>query len=318
MQDASSFLKKCREDRHGILENPADINKTGLIGIEFSAITTSVGSLEAKRTTTNPNFAGLLVYLLHEAGVKRGDSIAVGASASFPALIVAVLSASKAMGARPLVICSLGASQWGANDPDFHNLDMLECLWNGRIFESKPYAFSLGGDRDVGEDIENEIRDVLIKDIDGTGLFFLQEPDLKNNVKERMRIYKEAAGESGIKAFINIGGSYPNMGIDSSVLDVKPGLTRIKIIPSEAKRGVLQEMASHNIPVIHLLFIKGLAKQYGLSWDPVPLPQPGEGQFYDRLREGQTSFRILALLDVILVLVISIVLGRKTKIPLVS
>jgi hypothetical protein len=46
-------------------------------------------------------------------------------------------------------------------------------------------------------------------------------------------------------------------------------------LPLEEERGMLFEMAAHKIPVIHLLFVKGLVEQAGLPWDPIPLPEPG-------------------------------------------
>ena len=105
-----------------------DVNRTGLIGLGSSPITTSLGNLEAKRTTTNPDFAALVVMLLDQAGVRRGDAVAVGASGSFPALTVAALCAAESLGARALVIGSLGASEWGANDPRFDWLSLTRCL----------------------------------------------------------------------------------------------------------------------------------------------------------------------------------------------
>ena len=39
----------------------ADINRTGMIGLDYSFITTTVGNLEAKRTSTNPNMAAVVV-----------------------------------------------------------------------------------------------------------------------------------------------------------------------------------------------------------------------------------------------------------------
>jgi len=87
----------CREQKKVLPDAAADPNRTGLVGVETSPITTTLGNLEAKRTTTNPDFAGLLVRLLNEAGVKEGEAIAVGGSSSFPALLLAVLSAAKAM-----------------------------------------------------------------------------------------------------------------------------------------------------------------------------------------------------------------------------
>ena len=45
---------------------------------------------------------------------------------------------------------------------------------------------------------------------------------------------------------------------------------------------MIQEMARRGVPVIHLLNIKGLAAEYGLPWDPSPLPRAGEGDLYRR------------------------------------
>lgn len=71
------------------------------------------------------------------------------------------------------------------------------------------------------------------------------------------------------------------MGTDSRVLELKPGLARTPSIPPPARRGVLFEMARRGVPVIHLLFIRGLAEKYGLPWDPRPLPKPGGSPLYD-------------------------------------
>jgi len=306
MAEAEVTLRKCQKEKGVDVDRETDPNQTGLVGLEFSSITTSIGSLEAKRTTTNPNFAGLVVFLLKEAKVKKGDTVAVGASSSFPALVVAVLSAAKAMELKPLVISSLGASQWGANNPDFHWLHIQECLLRAGIFENKLIALSLGGEKDVGEDMSSEGRSLLRKEIEKSGIFFLYEPDLRQNVEARMQLYQEKAGESGIKAFINIGGSWSNMGVDSEVLELKPGLARIKQFPPEERRGVLYEMASRRIPVIHLLYIKGLVERYGLAWNPVPLPLPGQGKIYEFVSEKPPAFLFLTVSYFLLVVLILI------------
>ncbi|MCP2521068.1 poly-gamma-glutamate system protein, partial [SCandidatus Aminicenantes bacterium Aminicenantia_JdfR_composite] len=150
MLRAMETIKNCRKVKGIPFDENVDINKTGLIGIKYSSITTSIGNLEAKRTTTNPNFAGLIIFLLKRIGIKNGDTIAVGASGSFPALIIAVLSASKVMNLKPLIIFSIGASQWGANIPEFNMLDIFDCLLKKRIFNVKPIAVSLGGEKDIG------------------------------------------------------------------------------------------------------------------------------------------------------------------------
>ena len=306
MAEATDTLKECRRVLGLRTDLESDINDTGLIGVDQSVITTSVGLLEAKRTSVNPNFAGLIVKLLHACGVKRGDAIAVGASGSFPALIVAALSAAKALEVQPLVISSLGASQWGANDPYFHWLKMSDCLAEHGAISMQPIVVTLGGERDTGEDMDERGRTLLLEEIRKSGILFLSEPDLMENVRLRMNIYKQEAGERPIKAFVNVGGSWANMGTDSSILRLKPGLNKIGSLPALENRGMISAMAAENIPVIHLLFVRGLARDYGLPWDPVPLPGPGEGALYKSLKEKQASFLFLAVLYLALILLVII------------
>lgn len=310
MSQATSILKECRKDEDLAIDPSTDPNRTGLVGVRFSSITTSLGNLEAKRTTTNANFAGLVVYLLKEAGVKEGDAIAVGASGSFPALVVAVLSASKAMDLNPLIIVSLGASQWGANLPDFHLLHMYDCLWDHGVFAFTLAGVSMGGERDRGEDMEEEGRRLLIKAMEESGIPVVDESGLVPTVEVKMRLYAEAARGQPIKAFVNIGGSWSNLGTDPEVLNLKPGLIRFHHIPPVEKRGVLYAMGERGVPVIHLLFIRGLVERYGLAWDPVPLPEAGAGKIYKRVRERQPSFLYISFSFFILLLVL---LGIVTK-----
>jgi poly-gamma-glutamate system protein len=295
MAEASAVLRKCREERGLAVDSQTDINRTGLIGIKSSPITTSLGNLGAKRTVTNPNFAGLLVLLLRKAGVEKGDAIAVGASGSFPGLIVAILSAARAMGVEPLIIASLGASQWGANQPSFNWLRMHLCLWEKDVCSRLPIAVSLGGDRDMGERMPEEGRILLNRDMEETGIPVIRERNLIENVEARIGLYFREAGDKKVTAFVNVGGSWANLGIDSAVLEVQPGLRKISRFPPPERRGVLFRMAAKGLPVIHLLYVKGLAQRYGLEWDPSPLPQAGEGEIYSRIAEDQRSFLILSI-----------------------
>ncbi len=312
MAQASEAVSDCRRQNGSGLDYKSDPNLTGLIGREYSEITTSLGQLEAKRTATNPNFAGLVVMLLKKAGVKRRDTIAVGASSSFPALIIAVLSAAEAMELNPLLICSLGASQWGANDPHFHWLKIQNCLDAKGIFEVKPVALSLGGDRDTGDNMLPAGRSILLEAVKESGLLFIEEPDLKINVEKKMQIYDKAAAKAEIQAFINIGGSESNMGTDEEILKVKPGITDIHNFPPPEKRGLIFAMAYRGIPVIHLLFMRGLAEEYGLPWDPVPLPQPGEGELYQHIRENSKWFFFLGIAYLLLIICV-LIFRRKWK-----
>ncbi len=57
MQAASRVLWMEKETRGLIPSAQADPNRTGMIGQEYTPITTTIGELPAKRTATNPDFA---------------------------------------------------------------------------------------------------------------------------------------------------------------------------------------------------------------------------------------------------------------------
>ncbi len=277
MGEATRVLEECRIEKGLPIDETTDPNRTGLIGLEFSPLTTTKGLLPAKRTTTNPEMAALVVHLLKEAGAREGDSVAIGASGSFPGLILATLSASKALELQPLIIYSLGTSQWGANDPEFHWLRMESCLREAGLFDFSPVAVSLGGERDTGEDWPPELRSQMEAEIDRRGYLLLKKPDLRQNVEARLKLYQAAANTVNLRAFINIGGAWANLGESHQILKWKPGLVRAQTLPDQEKRGVAYEMVALGVPVIHLLYIKGLVERHGLPWDPIPLPVPGQG-----------------------------------------
>src|SRR5262245_27178941 len=56
---------KAEEQAHGFtMDLVNDPNSTGIIGPEYTAITTDRGDLSAKLLTTNPNFAAVVVEML--------------------------------------------------------------------------------------------------------------------------------------------------------------------------------------------------------------------------------------------------------------
>ncbi len=253
------------------IDEAIDPNRTGLIGPEYTELFTTLGQLEAKRTTTNPDVAALMVHLLGEAGVSAGDTIAIGASASFPALMIATVTAAEAMGAHPVAILSLGASSYGATRTDLDLVRVYQLLLAAGVISTPPSAISLGGEGDVGSDFEPAFRERLLQRIRSSEVPLVHDPDLRENVARRMAIY----GPGRITAFVNIGGNAANLGTSPMVLGVAPGLNESLPLPPPAQRGVLYEMSALGVPVIHLLHVRGLALSHGLPWDPMPLPEPG-------------------------------------------
>jgi len=281
-----------------------DPNQTGLIGPELSPLTTSLGHLEAKRTSANPDMAALVVHFLNQAGIVSGDTIGIGASASFPGLLVASLSACRAMELHPIVIISMGTSSYGATRPHFHFLDLYTLLMSHGIIINPPAGLSFGGDKDLGLEFDQELKNRLLRDVQKTKIPFIHEDDLSQNVQKRLELYFGTQQNRKLKAFINIGGAYANMGTSPQILTIKPGLTiKAKDIP-ETERGILFEMLSREIPVVHLLYVKGLISQYGLPWDPLPLPKPGTSKLVDPKQSKPFLFYLISCLYFISILLL--------------
>lgn len=62
--------------RAGLLQNATlDPNRTGLIGPDWSEITTTIGDLPAKRTVTNPDLAAAIARLLMSQRPASGAAV---------------------------------------------------------------------------------------------------------------------------------------------------------------------------------------------------------------------------------------------------
>jgi poly-gamma-glutamate system protein len=289
MQSGIATLRLERERRGPAWDDASDPNHTGLIGREYSDLTTTLGSLPAKRTATNPNFAGLVVELLAAAGVRRGDAIAVNFSGSFPALNLAVLAAARALELRPAIISSVGASSYGANDPAWTWLDLERILAEHRLVHHRSAWAALGG---------------LIEErggLDGTGLDLgraaiqrnrvprLDEggrATIERDVQRRLDLYREACGGRP-RAFVNVGGSLAALGAVSDAQIYPAGLIRDLAPSRDPRRGLIAHMLEDQVPVIHLLDVRHLAARYGLPFDPLPLPEVPSGAVMRPQRYGR-------------------------------
>ncbi len=274
-QEMSNAIRILREERlnRGIPLDPMnDPNQTGIIGFESSDITSTPGELEAKRTTTNPDMAALMISFFKELGLTGGDIVVIGSSASFPSLYLASVSACEAMGLVPLSFISLMASEYGANIPEYNLLDMATTLRDQGKALYYPIGVSIGGESDSGKGIPNGVIRRLEAQIERSGLRYFRNPSLTESTEERLGWIEKQIGDRPIKAFINIGGATANVGTDPIFLYLKPGINHISQFAPLETGGLLYAMARQGIPVIHLLYIKGLTAQNGLLWDPIPLP----------------------------------------------
>lgn len=317
---ASTLMKECEDFLYTyIIDNnigiePEDLNSTGLIGPAYTPLMTTMGDISAKRTSLNPNFAGVLVKYFNQAGLKQGDVVAIGSSGSFPALAIATICACNAMGLEARLIASIGASTYGATRVELSLPKMLSLLKDADLIDFNLLAVSPGseGDHGVGTMeglLFDNTRETVMEIAYRSGVTVIDESSLSESIARRMELYGE-----GVKLFVNVGGAGPNIGSSMEYLNVKPGLsTRLSSIPESPTRGVLYEFAAMGIPVVNMLNIKTIASDEGLAVDPIPLPLPGEGGAYQETVYNKVVIAVSLALILAYAVAGVLLLGRKRK-----
>ncbi|MDR7870233.1 MAG: poly-gamma-glutamate system protein [Tissierellaceae bacterium] len=282
-----------------------DIHKTGMIGQSNSPITTSLGSIEAKRTSANPDMAALVVELLHKARVKSGDRIGANFSGSFPSLNLAVLSACKAMKVEISYITSIGSSNFGANDPELTFPDMAIKLASEGLIKDPGVAFSIGGTNDNGLEMDGDILSNITNRLKSSGLNHLNIQDYKENLNIRKKLLER---DGSISCFVNVGGNTTSLGKGEASIYFGQGLLTEKPIPITEKSGLIEIYRNQGTPVIHLLNLKKLTADYGMAYDPVVLPPKGTSSLYVK-----SSYNHIVAIVFIGVSLLGLIIYRKLK-----
>ena len=281
MKDFLEAIKNEKISRGIIIDKRYDINETGIIGEEFNGITTTLGSLESKRTSSNPNFAAVMVDLFYQAGLGEGDKVALNFSGSFPAINLATLAACEVLKIEPIIISSIGSSTWGANNLDYIYIDMEDYLFNEGYINYKSKAISIGGASDLGKDMDKDVLEPILKRMEALDKRIIYEEDLETNINTRYEIYLE--DYHTVDGFVNIGGNIVSFGNTMDSNRINYGLIKDKIFESNSKTGLVQLFNTKGIPVIHILNIKGIALEYGLEVDLQTEYKIGDGGVYFRL-----------------------------------
>jgi poly-gamma-glutamate system protein len=229
---------------------------------------------------------------------------------SFPALNISVLAALETLKLQPIVITSVGSSNWGANDPFFTWLDMESLLIRSKVFHTKSVAASMGGGSDVGRGLSPQGRKLIANAIKRNKVEFINEKHLEESIARRMEIYKAHSKGKAIKAFINVGGGIASLGNTINGKIIPAGLTRFLPAANFPVRGVMIQMGQHETPIIHLLNINQLLEKYGLPISPVPLPEPGVGEIFV---QKKYSMLVTGLATLVLVIVVVVVYFGEKK-----
>ena len=285
--------------RRGIFIDPVtDPEYSGMIGLMSSPVTAQRADLGAKQTSINPNLAAVVVEMLYEAGVKKGDFIAVGMSGSFPAMNICVYAALKTMELQPIIISSMTSSEWGANDPEFLWIDMEKMLNEKRLFNYRSHTVSLGGLEDRAAGLTEMGKRYLLAAVDRNKLPFIQPDDYKDSVKKRLSIYHEVADKLPIKAYINVGGGTASAGRERH-RNFKYGLNLSLPPKIHPDRSVMASFIAIDIPVLNFSNITDIAIHYDLPIKPNTVPVVGQGGIYYRIQYNQYLTIVVFLIIIV-------------------
>jgi poly-gamma-glutamate system protein len=307
-QRAQDSMTHIRDLRQKIRRIDADVDPqdSGLIGVSSSPVTSLSGHLPAKQTTINPNWAAVVLKMLREAGVEKGDVVAMAVSGSFPALNLVAYTAVEQLGAQPVIIVSGSASQWGANVPGLTWIDMARELRKEGFISSKEIVGSLGGAEDRGIGVSERGRDIIRQAIEKSELQFLLPANLEESVAKRIALYSDYANGRPISAYINIGGGSASTGPPSSDHYFEPGLITSAQPRAFAVDSVTGHFLKQGVPVLNLSGIATIARRYGLPLTPQVAQPIGSGGVYNTM----SYRRWLAALWIGIILVLMYIVTR--------
>ena len=299
MWKGMQILKNTRMEEGVFVDIENDPNETGLVGSPYSLITTDEGDLDSKLTTLDPNFSAVIVDLMSQLNLQVNDTVAVLMTGSMPGANIAVLSACQAMKVIPVIISSVGASQWGANQLDFTWLDMESALAKNDLFLHRSVAASIGGRNDMGRLLSPSGRKIITDNIFFHSIPLIKSERLAENIKTRMGIYSSFIPINRYKAVINVGGGVASLGTSFNSKLLPPGIVKrtdlVNISRPEGIEGVFSKFINFDVPGLHILNIRPLIEQYKIPFAPIPLPEIGTGSLY-AVERYSLSVAVLCLL----------------------
>jgi len=301
MDSAIKVLKKEVKAKGYTIYKDIDPNTTGLIFKEDSPIRTGPGDLESKQTTLKSNFAALIVDEFINAGINKGDTIAVGMTGSMPGANIALFSACKAMNIHPVIISSMGASMWGATETEFTWIDIENILYEKGIFDERSIAYSLGGRGDClrrskSDDGRNLFEQKIEKyNVEKINYSISDMNNLYKSIDQRINLFNDnITSINNYAAYINIGGGASSIGVGGKDRLNTPGyLTAKKVLSQKPNESIARYFAENNIPLIHILHIKQFVSgilPFGSEKNPI-----GESEIYKQEKYNLT-INIIALL----------------------
>jgi len=327
-----SALHAARAER---LDSPAlhrvegfDPARTGLIGDEWSYLVTTPGNLDAKQASAHPVWVLMFLEWFREARLRPGDVVAVGCSASFPALLYSLRAAAESRGLRVRAVASLTASNHGATIPEFDLWDMEEVVLRRGLLAPGIVALTPGGLNDaadyLGEEETQRLRARLAAIAgrpDAPEVLWPASFAEALTLRERLLLGGKESGlppASTLSAslFVNIGGNSANVGLGQTALLLPHGYIPAHSYPaaSDGKalprgHGLIHVALARGLPAIHLLDVRSLLAARGIA---VGAMSGDAGAAFRSLGRASAPARILASVIALGIIILLFILPRET------
>lgn len=242
----------------------SNVKYSELIGNDFTYITTTLGSLDAKELATNPEFAAVITKYLVEAGIEKNSKVGMTISGSFPSLAIASLASLQTIGADVILFSSLGASSYGANQPGATWIDIENWLIQKGGLKYKTQILTPGAEDDNGNGLQEEGQLILKETASRNNVNLFFPRTLEESIEIKTKVFKE----NHISLLINIGGNQAAMGACVHAASIPNGLNNGIKICDDKDRGIISRLAEDGIPYLHLLNIKDLAIENNIPLEP--------------------------------------------------
>lgn len=279
MRMATRVVREQKQAMGIMQDRDVDPNQTGLIGPDWSESATTLGSVESKRTATNPDLAAVIVKEIAPLPDRGDGKVVLSVSGSFVGGDIAALAAVEALAAPTVIFSSQGASTFGATDLNLTWLDIEAAIREAGVFSAKSQFAVLGGDGGIGSNMFEEGRTALSAAAEKYSIPLLSAESLAELIDEVFENLLDAAGgEEHISAFINVGGSAVALGNCPEAETIPNGLIRSALPCTARSPGLIGRMLEYDIPVFHILNLNTFAAEHGLPFDPVPLPRIGDNK----------------------------------------
>jgi poly-gamma-glutamate system protein len=281
-QRAQSYMDAIKQKRISLgheLDLRFDPHQTGMIGLPDSLVTSKPANLSAKQISVHPDFAAAIVDMLIDAGVRRGDTVAIGWSGSFPALNTCLCAAIETLDLQPVAVASAMSSQYGANMEDFVWLDMEKHLADSGYIRFRSAAMTIGGARDRAFRSSEETLQPILAAQQRTGVEWLEADRLRDSIDARMALYRNHSPNGKAAAYINVGGGVASMGGNRSDGILRSGLSSSRL-ENEMRDCVANRFSNAGVPVIHLAKVRTLSTNYHINANETVPHVAGESDIY--------------------------------------